>query len=247
MSDDPILYSLQRLVVHRPAVANASGNSPRSVDGFIRGQIRSLTFLDAENNPDRCFVLLVNSATTSRDVVQVMLIGHDEMLAGKNDVILHESERPMSTPSVVQTDFLFPALIADIGSVYSVLADETLRLISHMRRKSGRDAGRVGVISDDAHFLRADYLEEQMQVLRLASRSAVSVIYSSPAQKLDVVSIGLHGNLLDQMTIESRTTDDNVRDLISFRDKKEARRALEELQRQRQEAKSSGMKKVASL
>ena len=245
MSDDLLLSSLQQFVVRNTSAANVIGTGALSNSDISRGQVRSLNFFDADNRPDQCFVLIANSTLRGKNVVQVMLIGHDELLAGKNDIILHESERPMLTPSVVQTDFLFPALVADLGGVHSVLADDTLSLISQMRRKSGRDAGRVGVISDDGHAVRAAYLDEQMQVLHLASRSALGVIYTAPLSKLDVMSLGLQGNLLEQRTVESKTTDDNVRDLISYRDQKAARQALLDIQRQREE--KSGMKKVSSL
>lgn len=245
--DDVFLRSLRAHVVNRTQVVSPNVQAIRPASKVMPGEIRSLSFVNSDGDKDQCLVAVVTAPEDNTRIIQVMLVGHDDYFAGRNDVLLNSQECPMSTPAVLQTDLCFPALLDDIGLVYSVLLPDTWQLVSQMLRKSGRDAGRAGLQSDDASLLRSDYLDEQMQIVRSASSAALSVIHSTPTVVRDLAALGLSGHKVDAGTIAGHDSLAKVYSLIAIKDEKEERRQLRELQRTREAHRLSIPRKVSGL
>jgi len=164
---------------------------PKQTDEIAVGQIRSIEFLNEEKLLERRFVLITAIAGKKSMIAQAMLIGIDFSMASKNDVLLHDEERPSLEAKVIQTDLRFPVLCADLGAIYSNISLETRELLYKMSSFSGRDISRAGLHRDDSHLLRQDYVREEMSVVRCIYRNALTAMAgpdykASKVRELDI-------------------------------------------------------------
>lgn len=184
---------LEILRNHKPFVPHTPVSVPETETVVAVGQIRSIRFVNSENEIEQRFVLVTAMSSTTSLIVQGMLIGTDFKLSGKNDVLLHDEERPSFEAVVAQTDLRFPVLRADLGALYSNLNAETLQLFSKMNNYSGRDVSRSGVHRDASNLIRQDYLRDELDAVRSITQSAFAAMAGPDYKAEKVKELDLKG------------------------------------------------------
>jgi hypothetical protein len=171
------------------------------------GQIRSITFENVDQELDRRFVLVTSMTSSQSMILQVMLVGADPNLSGRNDVLLLESERPSPFDNVIQTDLKFPVLKADLGACFSHLETSTVGLLSNMANYSGRDISRSGVHRNELDLIRQDYLRDELETVRLLSRNAFLAMQGPEykAEQVKLLNAGRHSLTIREITQPSGT------------------------------------------
>jgi hypothetical protein len=215
---------------HQPFSALAPISLPKNKTEVLVGQIRSFRFVNSENEIEQRFVLVTAMSSTTSLIVQGMLIGIDFKLSGKNDVLLHEEERPSFEAVVAQTDLRFPVLRSDLGALYSNLNAETLQLFSKMNNYSGRDVSRSGVHRDASNLIRQDYLRDELDAVRSITQSAFAAM-AGPAYKaekvreLDLKGFGYEERAIcDRSSVyETKPSSNELQDLLQKRSQRPAR------------------------
>lgn len=197
------------------------------------GQIRLVRFELPNSDFDQRFVLIVRTDATNSQIVQAMLIGEDDALAGKNDVILRADESPTLDARVVQTGLLFPLLVEDCRSVFSEVHDDTIELIHQMRNFSGRSPRRAGPHRHDDFGPRADHIRNEIAVVQLISASALSVMASPQyvTRRLEELGVLSHGlsNRKVEMTLDRENSARILNIAARSSRKKETQRMFEQL------------------
>jgi hypothetical protein len=177
---------LEILRNHKPFVPHTPVSVPETETVVAVGQIRSIRFVNSDDETEQRFVIVTSMTSTTSLIVQGMLVGTDFKLSGKNDVLLHEEERPSFEAVVAQTDLRFPVLRSDLGALYSKLNAETLQLFSKMNNYSGRDVSRSGVNRDASNLIRQDYLRDELDAMHSITQSAFAVM-AGPDYKAEKV------------------------------------------------------------
>jgi len=192
---------LEKLKAFRVSTNVGDVTAPQMVPFVEHGQIRSLFFTQEDGQGfDQRYVLILeqrNDLTAgSRDIVEVVLIGEDVAVAGINDIVLKDVERPCSSPSFIQMDLRFPAFVRDLGPVYSVLERETSILLDERRRLVGRDMKRAGLQIDEDLDIRVEYLDNQLEIVRLAAMEAIQFMCTL---EFGALRAGLKASLADRL------------------------------------------------
>ncbi len=221
---------LEILKNHQPFSTLAPISLPKNEIEVVVGQIRSFRFVNSENEIEQRFVLVTAMSSTTSLIVQGMLIGTDFKLSGKNDVLLHEEERPSFEAVVAQTDLRFPVLRADLGALYSNLNAETLQLFSKMNNYSGRDVSRSGVHRDASHLIRQDYLRDELDAVRSITQSAFAAMAGPDYKAEKVKELELKGFRFEERalreksaTYETKPSSNELQDLLQKRSQRRAK------------------------
>ena len=197
---------LEILRNHKPFVPHTPVSVPETETVVAVGQIRSIRFVNSDDETEQRFVIVTSMTSTTSLIVQGMLVGTDFKLSGKNDVLLQEEERPSFESVVAQTDLLFPVLRSDLGALYSKLTAETLQLFSKMNHYSGRDVSRSGVNRDASNLIRQDYLRDELDAVRSITQSAFAAM-AGPAYKAEKVrELDLKGFVNEERAIRDKSS-----------------------------------------
>jgi hypothetical protein len=203
MNQSNPLQILQSLV---PSSISVPFSMPEPTTQISVGQIRSVTFENLEQEMDLRFVVVTSIPSERSMILQVMLIGKEPNLSGRNDVLLLDSERPSLFDTMIQTELKFPVLRSDLGALYSVLEPPTLELLANMNNYSGRDISRIGVHRNDADVIRQDYLRDELHIVRRISANAFNMMQGPEYKAEQVVLLNLpnHELTLRELKVSSR-------------------------------------------
>jgi len=138
------------------------------------GDVRRVAFTNDDGNEETRFVALVVEPDPADDLLEVVLVGEDEFLAGTDDVILRDDEAPAVFARVLQVSLRFPMTKGELSRRYSVLHSDTLLLAQAMMRYSARDHRRAGLQWDNDAPLRAQHLDSEFEAIRCLSSQALS-------------------------------------------------------------------------
>ena len=221
---------LEILRNHKPFVPHTPVSVPETETVVAVGQIRSIRFVNSDDETEQRFVIVTSMTSTTSLIVQGMLVGTDFKLSGKNDVLLQEEERPSFESVVAQTDLRFPVLRADLGALYSNLSTDTLQLFSKMNNFSGRDISRSGVHRDSSNLIRQDYLRDELDAVRSITQSAFAVMAGPDYKAEKVRELNLNGFGFEERAIcekpstyETKPSSDDLQTLRQIRQQRRAK------------------------
>lgn len=200
----PTLEDLQTIAsscrVHLPKPGDSHMRSDVSP-----GQIRPAFFLDAKGRWQKRYVLITHQSDHDTAVVGAMLIHTHPILATQDDVKIRPDDLGYPLEGAVQTSNQAPLLVAQLGAAIAQLDGILLDLILGLNRGGRRDGARTGRLVLDEDDLRAQFANEEWQVMQLMAEDAfeylgldedpLQVLSSQEASLIEIEALSVELNL----------------------------------------------------